>query len=373
MTDPRPANGSTGASSGASGGRTAASERVLTTRNLSRYAYLSIAAALATITLKVIAWRITDSVGLLSDATESVVNLIAAVAVLVALTVAARPADKNHHFGHSKAEYFSAAIEGQMIFIAALAIIYTSVERFLNPRPIDNVGIGLAITVGASIINTVVGLVLLRAGRRHRSLTLTADGRHLMTDVWTSAGVVVGVVLVALTGIERLDPVIAFLVGLNIIVTGWRILRESVEGLMDIAMSKEENRAIAGILSRFVDRDVHFHALRTRLSGHHRFAEVHVLVPGAWSVQRGHDLMEEVEAAVHETFPDVALTCHLEPTEDPRAYDDYAAEFPVPSHADIVAASERAARSAGGGPEGSPGGTPRSGPSGSGPSGGERR
>lgn len=312
--------------------------RMQQTRDLSRFAYLSIAAAVVTITLKFVAWRITGSVGLLSDAAESVVNLVAAVAVLIALKVAAMPADKNHHFGHTKAEYFSAAVEGMMIFVAAVVIVVTAVERFIRPQPIENIGLGLAISVVASLVNGAVAMVLLRAGREHRSLTLTADGKHLMTDVWTSAGVVVGVLVVALTGIERLDPVVAFLVGLNIIWTGWKLIRESTEGLMDIAMPKEDNAAIAEILARFVTREVHFHGLRTRLSGHHRFAEVHVLVPGAWTVQRGHDLMEEVEDAVHREFGDVALTCHLEPSEDPRAYGDYAAEFPVPTHADILAA-----------------------------------
>ena len=305
------------------------------TRDLSRFAWLSIAAALVTITLKTIAWQLTGSVGLLSDAAESVVNLVAAVAVLIALRVAAMPADKNHHFGHAKAEYFSAALEGMMIFVAALVILYTSVDRFLNPRPIENVGIGLAISVLASIVNGVVAFILLRAGRQYRSLTLTADGKHLLTDVWTSAGVIVGVLVVALTGIERLDPVIAFLVGLNIIWTGWKLIRASTEGLMDVALSKEENRGIAEILARFVSKDVHFHALRTRVSGHHRFAEVHVLVPGRWSVQRGHDLVEEVEAAIHAEFADLSITCHLEPAEDPRAYGDYTAEFPVPTHDDL--------------------------------------
>ncbi|HEX6055083.1 MAG TPA: cation diffusion facilitator family transporter [Intrasporangium sp.] len=305
------------------------------TRDLSRFAWLSIAAALVTITLKTIAWQLTGSVGLLSDAAESVVNLVAAVAVLIALRVAAMPADKNHHFGHAKAEYFSAALEGMMIFVAALVILYTSVDRFLNPRPIENVGIGLAISVLASVVNGVVSFILLRAGRQYRSLTLTADGKHLLTDVWTSAGVIVGVLVVGLTGIERLDPVIAFLVGLNIIWTGWKLIRESTEGLMDVALSKEENRGIAEILARFVSKDVHFHALRTRVSGHHRFAEVHVLVPGRWSVQRGHDLVEEVEAAIHEEFADLSITCHLEPAEDPRAYGDYTAEFPVPTHDDL--------------------------------------
>lgn len=316
----------------------ASSGRAPQTRDLSRFAYLSIAAAVVTITLKVIAWRITGSVGLLSDAAESVVNLVAAVAVLIALKVAAMPADKNHHYGHTKAEYFSAAVEGMMIFVAALVIMYTAVERFLHPQTIENVGIGLAISVVASAVNGAVAVVLLRAGRQHRSLTLTADGKHLMTDVWTSAGVVVGVLLVGLTGIARLDPVIAFLVGINIVWTGWKLIRESTEGLMDISMPKEDNSAIAEILARFVTREVHFHALRTRVSGHHRFAEVHVLVPGAWTVQQGHDLMEEVEEAVHREFGEIALTCHLEPSEDPRAYGDYAAEFPIPTHDDIVAA-----------------------------------
>lgn len=308
----------------------------LETRNLSRFAWLSIAAALVTITLKTVAWQITGSVGLLSDAAESVVNLVAAVAVLVALRVAAMPADKNHHFGHTKAEYFSAALEGLMIFVAAVIILITSVERFLNPRPIENVGIGLAVSAVASVFNGVVAFILVRAGRRYRSLTLTADGKHLYTDVWTSAGVIVGVVIVALTGIERLDPVVAFLVGLNIIWTGWKLLRESTEGLMDVALSKEDNTSIADILSGFVTKEVHFHALRTRVSGHHRFAEVHVLVPGGWSVQQGHDLVEEVEAALHAQFADLAITCHLEPSEDPRAYGDYTTEFPVPTHEDLL-------------------------------------
>ncbi|WP_347354122.1 cation diffusion facilitator family transporter [Intrasporangium sp.] len=315
-------------------------EKTHSTRDLTRFAYLSIAAAIVTITLKVFAWQLTGSVGLLSDAAESVVNLVAAIAVLIALRVAAMPPDKNHHFGHSKAEYFSAALEGQMIFIAAVVIMWSAVERFLHPQSIDNVGIGLGISAVASMVNGVVAVVLLRAGRRHRSLTLVADGKHLMTDVWTSAGVIVGVLLVAVTGVQRLDPVVAFLVGLNIVVTGWKLLQQSVEGLMDIAMSKEDNRAIATVLAGFVTDQVHFHGLRTRVSGQHRFAEVHVLVPGVWTVQRGHDLMEDVEAAVHRAVEDVTLTCHLEPSEDPRAYGDYAAEVPIPTHPDVVTGRE---------------------------------
>ena len=323
---------------------TPTNDRLPKTRDLSKFAYLSIAAAIATITLKTVAWQMTGSVGLLSDAAESVVNLVAAIAVLIAVKVAAMPADKNHHFGHSKAEYFSAAIEGLMIFVAAVAIMWSAIDRFLHPRPLENIGLGLGISVLASAINGAVAFVLLRAGRTHRSLTLTADGKHLMTDVWTSAGVVVGVLAVGITGIHRIDPILAFLVGVNIIVAGWKLLQESAAGLMDISMSKEDNKAIADVLTTFVTDEVHFHALRTRVSGHHRFAEVHVLVPGAWTVQRGHDLVEEVEDAVHAVFDDVALTCHLEPSEDPRAYGDYTAEFPVPRHDDLVAGHDAETR-----------------------------
>ncbi len=320
---------------------TGAADRVLRTRDLSRFAYLAIAAAIATITLKFVAWRITGSVGLLSDAAESVVNLVAAVAVLIALKVAAMPADKNHHYGHSKAEYFSAAVEGQMIFIAALAIMWAAVDRFLHPQPIENVGIGLAVSIVAS--DRQRRRRRRAAPRRAPAPLPDAHGRRQAPDdrrLHLGRASSSGSLLVALTGIQRLDPVIAFLVGLNIVFTGYTLLKESVEGLMDISMTKQENRSIADTLARFVTPDVHFHALRTRVSGHHRFAEVHVLVPGAWSVQQGHDLMEDVEAAVHETFSDVALTCHLEPSEDPRAYGDFSAEFPVPTHDEILASHE---------------------------------
>jgi cation diffusion facilitator family transporter len=298
--------------------------------DLTKYAWLSIAAAVATIALKSAAWLITGSVGLLSDAAESSVNLVAAVVALIALRIAARPADDGHHFGHTKAEYFSALAEGQMIFVAAIVILYTSVERFLHPQPLDNVGIGLGISVIASLINGGVAWVLLRAGREHRSLTLTADGRHLLTDVWTSVGVVVGVLLVAVTGIHRLDAVVAFLVGVNIIITGWRLLMESAAGLMDGAVPTEESAELAKVLGRFTSDDVRFHALRTRVSGHHGFAEVHVLVPGAWTIQQGHDLVEEVEQAVHAEVGNITLISHIEPLEDPRAYGDYLTEVKIP-------------------------------------------
>lgn len=296
-------------------------EATVARRSLTAFAWMSVAAAVVTITLKTGAWLMTGSVGLLSDAAESVVNLVAAFVALIALRVAALPADENHHFGHTKAEYFAAAIEAIMIFIAAVFIIVTSVERFLHPRPLENVGAGLAVSAVATVVNGVVGVALVRAGRRHRSMTLTADGKHLLTDVWTSIGVVVAVVAVALTGWLRLDPVIAFAVGVNIIVTGWRLLASSVDGLMDKALSDTDHQHIIEILEGFTNDQVHFHALRTRESGHQRFVSVHVLVPGAWPVQRGHDLVEEVEAAIRQALTHAEVDTHLEPTEDPRAYE----------------------------------------------------
>lgn len=291
--------------------------------NLTRYAWLSIAAALLTIALKGSAWLLTGSVGLLSDAAESSVNLVAAVVALVALRVALRPPDRNHNYGHSKAEYFSAALEGLMIFVAAALIMWASVVRFLDPQPLENLGAGLVISVLASVVNGAVAWVLLRAGRRHRSITLTADGRHLLTDVWTSAGVVVGVLLVWLTGWERLDPVVAFAVGVNILVTGWGLVRASTAGLMDVSLPAEDNRRIREIIDRFTAEDViQFHAFRTRESGHRRFMEMHLLVPGEWSVQRGHDLAEDITDALLQEYPDLRVSCHLEPIEDPRSYED---------------------------------------------------
>jgi len=298
--------------------------------DLRRYAWLSIGAAVVTITMKGFAWRITDSVGFLSDAAESLVNLAAAILALAMLTVAARPPDDDHQFGHSKAEYFSAAFEGMMIFVAAVLIIVTAVERLLHPAPLDNLGIGTVIATGASAINGVVGTVLIRAGRRHRSPTLVADGKHLWTDVVTSIGVIVGIVLVWITGWHVLDPVVALLVGANIIVTGVKLIRGSVQGLMDTTLPEADNAAIAAVLARHTTEDVMFHALRTRLAGRHRFAEFDMLVPGAWTVQQGHDAIEEVEAAVREALPDCAVHVHLEPREDPRAYNDYDVEVPIP-------------------------------------------
>jgi len=290
--------------------------------DLTRYAWLSIGAAVVTIGLKSGAYLLTGSVGLLSDAAESIVNLVAAIVALIALRVAAQPFDEKHHFGHSKAEYFSAAIEGIMIFVAAAFILWTSVERFLHPAPLENVGIGLGISVAASAINGAVAVVLTRAGRAHRSITLVADGRHLMTDVWTSAGVVVGVLLVAVTGWLQLDPVIAFLVGLNIIWTGWHLIAESVDGLMDRALGQEDLDRLQLILDGVDFEQVRFHSVQTRVAGHARFISMHVLLPGAWTIQQGHDLVEDVEGRLVTEFDHAQVFTHMEPIEDPRSYED---------------------------------------------------
>ncbi|CAL8977024.1 Ferrous-iron efflux pump FieF [Tessaracoccus sp. O5.2] len=290
--------------------------------DLTKFAWLSIAAALATIALKTAAWWVTGSVGLLSDAAESVVNLIAAVVALFALRVAARPADKNHHFGHSKAEYFSSAIEGVMIFVAAAAIVGFAIERLIVPRPLEEIGIGLVISVVAALVNGAVAWVLLRAGRRYNSITLRADAHHLFTDLVTSAGVVVGVVLVGVTGWNWLDPVVALLVGINILWTGWRLVSESASGLMDESLPKEDNARLRQILTDHESDEVHFHAFRTRISGARAFMEFHMLVPGAWSVQRGHDAMEDLIDLIRSEYTELRVIGHLEPIEDPRSYED---------------------------------------------------
>lgn len=289
--------------------------------NLTKFAWLSIAAAIATIALKFGAYVLTGSVGLLSDAAESIVNLVAAFVALLALHVASRPPDDDHHYGHSKAEYFSAVVEGVMIFVAAIFILLTSVERFLRPQSLQNVGVGLGISVIASVLNGTVAMLLLRAGRAHNSITLVADGKHLLTDVWTSVGVVVGVLLVAVTKWERLDPIIAFLVGCNIIWTGWHLIRQSVDGLMDKTIDAERAAAVQAVLDRHTGPEINYHELRTREAGHKVFASLHVLVPGRWTVQQGHDLVEEIESDLLASVPDLEMTIHLEPREDPRSYE----------------------------------------------------
>lgn len=301
-----------------------AESRTHTPTDLTRFAWLSIAAAIATIALKGGAWAMTGSVGLLSDAAESTVNLVAAVVALIALKIAAQPATERFLYGRAKAEYFSAAVEGTMIFVAAAVILVTAVQRFVRPEPLENVGWGLGISVIASVLNGAVAMVLLRAGRRHRSITLKADGKHLLTDVWTSVGVILGVGLVWLTGWERLDPIVAFAVGVNIIVTGVGLVSESVSGLLDKSLGEEDHEVITGILRRRADGEdpVAFHGLQTREAGQQKFMNVHVLVPDDWTVKRGHDYIESLEHELTDALPELVVLTHLEPISDPASYDD---------------------------------------------------
>lgn len=290
--------------------------------NLTRFAWLSLGVSLLVFALKVVAWWITGSVGLFSDAMESTVNIVAAVVAIIALRASARPADERHHFGHGKAEYMSALLEGVMILVAAGLIIYSAVQRLKDLQPLEDLGIGLGISMVASVINAAVAFVLIRAGRRHRALVLEADGKHLLTDVWTSVGVLVGIALVGLTGWIVLDPLIAILVAVNIVVTGMKLVWESTEGLMDHALPEADHQVIREVLRTYAGDDVRFHEVRTRQAGRERFISMHVLVPGAWTVQRGHDLVESIEQDLRQALGDTRIDSHMEPIEDPRAYGD---------------------------------------------------
>lgn len=290
--------------------------------SLTRYAWLSIAAAVATILLKGVAWWLTGSVGLLSDAIESFVNLAGALMALWMLTLAELPPDENHAHGHGKAEYFSSAFEGALILLAAFAIGYTAVERLLAPRPLAALGVGLAVSALASAINFATARILLRVGREQRSITLEADAHHLLTDVWTSAGVLLAVGLVWFTGWLWLDPAIALLVAANIVWTGWRLMQRSAAGLMDASLPADELARIEALLDPYRRAGLGFHALRTRQAGSRAFVSLHVLVPGNWSVQQGHDWSERIEADIRAALPHAHVTTHLEPLEDPLSMCD---------------------------------------------------
>ena len=298
----------------------------MTTGHLQRYAWLSIFAAIATILLKGIAWWLTGSVGLLSDALESFVNLAGALMALAMLSLAGTPADERHAYGHGKAEYFSSAFEGFLILVAAFSIGYTAIVRIMHPQALEDVGAGLLVSVVASLINLFAARQLLKAGREFNSITLEADAKHLMTDVWTSVGVIIGVGLVWVSGWLWLDPLIALLVALNIVWTGWQLLHRSASGLMDEALPEELLEAIESVLANYRRQGLDFHALRTRQAGRHAFITLHVLVPGEWTVQHGHDVVEQIEADIRAVVPFSHLTTHLEPIEDPLSLIDEALE-----------------------------------------------
>lgn len=297
--------------------------------SLKRYAWLSIAAAVATILLKGLAWKLTGSVGLLSDAIESFVNLAGALMALWMLTLAERPADADHAHGHGKAEYFSSAFEGFLILLAAASIGYAALDRLMNPQPLEAVGFGLMVSVLASVINFATARTLMGVGRLHNSITLEADAHHLMTDVWTSAGVIGGVVLVWLTGWLWLDPIIALLVALNIVWTGWYLMQRSAAGLMDVSLPVADLDKIEALLAGYREQGLDFHALRSRQAGSRAFVTLHVLVPGLWTVQQGHAWAERIEADIRHALPHTHVTTHLEPIEDPLSMIDQELDRPL--------------------------------------------
>ncbi|MFB2877647.1 cation diffusion facilitator family transporter [Floridanema aerugineum] len=285
------------------------------------YTLISIAAALITIALKAGAYFLTGSVGLLSDAAESCVNLVAALVAFWAVSYAAKPPDEKHAYGHFKAEYFSSGVEGALILVAAITIAVAAWNRLLHPQELEEIGIGLALSLVASIINGIVAVVLLRAGKRLRSITLKADAHHLLTDVWTSVGVVIALIAVPFTGWLILDPLIALVVAINIVWAGMKLLRETGSGLLDAGLPKEEQQIIRNILTNY-DQNIQFHALRTRVAGARRFVSFHVLVPGEWTVKRGHALCEEIELTIINALPGTYVFTHLEPVEDPSSWND---------------------------------------------------
>jgi cation diffusion facilitator family transporter len=275
----------------------------------------SIVVAVLTIALKTLAWWITDSVGLLSDAMESLVNLASAVFALVMVTIARRPADADHPYGHHKAEYFSSGFEGLLIIVAALGIIWAAVQRILHPQPLEQLGWGLALSVLSSAVNGALAWVMMQSGRRHRSIALEADARHLITDVWTSAGVVVGIGLVAVSGWDWLDPAVAIGVALNILREGAALMWKSSQGLMDEALEPEVMMEIESTLATFKHHTIRFDHISTRRSGQRRFVDLHMHMPANWTLGRAAAVRGSVEQALMSAVPGLRATIQLLPTD----------------------------------------------------------
>ena len=272
--------------------------------------------------LKAAAYSVTGSVGLLSDALESVVNLVAALLAVAMLRISLRPPDQDHAFGHEKFEFFSSGVEGGLILVAAGSIAYTALPRLWHPRVLEEIGLGMALATIASVINGLVALVLLRAGRKYRSAALEADGQHLMTDVWSSGAVLVGLLLMRLTGQAILDPILALLVAGYIAFVAVGLLNKASQGLSDTSMESTHVTLIEKILEPYSQQGVTYHALRTRRAGRSNFAQMHVLVPGDWTVRQGHELLEEIEKAISAAIPGTRVVTHLEPVEEPASFDD---------------------------------------------------
>lgn len=295
----------------------------MTNKDLTKYAWLSVATAIVTISLKSLAYYLTGSVSLLSDALESVINLVAAAFALWMLIIAARPADEDHPFGHYKAEYFAGALEGALIGMASLSIFWVALQRLFDPQPIEQVSIGLIVSGAASVINLIVGQLLIRTGKANRSIALEADGHHLMTDVWTSVGVILALIVVNFTGWYVLDPIIAMLVAVNILKTGYDVVKRSALGLMDTAIGDEDMEAVTTVLDGYVEKDrIDYHALRTRQSGSRIFISVHILMPDEWSIKRGHELIDKIEDDMRAAVAGSIVFTHMEPISDPASMAD---------------------------------------------------
>ena len=292
--------------------------------SLTRFAWLSITAACVTIFMKMSAYLLTDSVGLLSDAIESFVNLAGALMALRMLILAAQPADEKHQFGHSKAEYFSSVVEGILILVAAAGIAYAAIDRIIHPRLLEQVGIGVIVCAAASVINFAVARVLMKAAKANNSITLEADSHHLMTDVWTSAGVIAGVGLVALTKWSLIDPLVALLVAANIVWTGVSLVRRSVDGLMDVVLPEGEQTLIEKVMAKYRGKGIEFHELRTRQAASFRYISVHMLVPGIWSVHDAHHMAEDFESDILAILGDALITTHVEPIDDDNSFQESA-------------------------------------------------
>jgi cation diffusion facilitator family transporter len=261
--------------------------------------------------------------GLLSDALESFVNLFAVLFALLMLRISQKPADEDHLFGHSKAEYFSSAAEGALILIAAFSIIRSAIPRIIEPAPLENINVGLLFSLLASVVNLVVGSVLIGIGKNRKSLVLEADGRHLMTDVWTSGGVIVGILLVKFTGWIIIDPIIAILVALNIIYVGYKLISRSASGLMDATIPEADLEKVTLYLDSLKVHEIEYHSLMTRVAGQRKFISMHLLVPGDWSVKQGHDWADIVEETIIGLFDEpVTVSTHIEPVEDPASMED---------------------------------------------------
>jgi len=289
---------------------------------LKQYAWLSVGAAILTIVLKSIAYLLTNSISLMSDAAESLVNLAGALMALWMLTIAAKPEDEDHTYGHSKAEYFSSGAEGTMILLASLSIAFFAVQRILNPRDLDKLDTGVIVNASAAGINLVVSLILSRAAKRYNSITLEANSKHLMTDVYTSAGVIAGIIVVAITKVNIIDPIMALIVAGNIVVSGVGLVRKSVHGLMDKVIPESDISKLNKVFEPYVKDGISFHALRTRQAGARKFISMHVLVPGDWTVQKGHRLLEEIESKIRQEIPESSILTHLESLDDPASWDD---------------------------------------------------